>query len=371
MSNSLVASAVDQTSAFSGAYLITDSQSLADAIQSGSWIEGGMAQFSMTLNTAAAIVDPIGTLIANGLGWLLDHVEPLKGWLNDLTGSASEVEAFAQTWNNVSLRMGELSSTAQNRLGDLDALSGATFDAYRAHVTGLAQHLASSANWAGAVSVGLSMASEMVQLAHDLVRDAISQIVGMAVSAAVTAVITLGAGVPAVAVQVGTRVAALTPRIARTVETVVNAMNKLRTMIQQLTHSAEAALRSLTGWKGAVAPTPTITPRKLTVTERYTYRRPSGFRKGVRDEAWDSARASDGLVRDPLTGQVLDRTQPWDMGHKPGYEHWKHQISAADRGISRSEFLDEFNNPDHYRPELPASNRSHQGEDATDAFHGP
>ena len=27
--------------------------------------------------------------------------------------------------------------------------------------------------------------------------------------------------------------------------------------------------------------------------------------------------------------------EPWDMGHKPGYEFWKHQKSAKERGISR------------------------------------
>lgn len=371
MSNPLIAAPVDNTSAFSGAFLITDSQALAEAIQSGSWIDGGMAAFSVALDTAAAIIDPIGTLIANGLGWLLDHIEPLKGWLNDLTGSASEVEAFAQTWSNVSARMYELGATAMNRLGDLDGLSGATFDAYRAHVTGLSQHLSSSGTWAGAVSSGLSMASQMVQLAHDIVRDAISQIVGMAVSAAITAVATLGVGAPAVAVQVGTRVSALTPRIGRTVEAVVNAMNKLRSMIQKLTNSAGEALRSLLGWKGGADAVPTITQRVLTDAEKYTYRRPSSFRAGVRDEVWETAKDGQGVVRDPLTGRVMDPDEPWDMGHRPGFEHWKHEISAADRGISRSEFLDEFNDPSHFRPELPSSNRSHQAEDLTDSWLGP
>ena len=32
--------------------------------------------------------------------------------------------------------------------------------------------------------------------------------------------------------------------------------------------------------------------------------------------------------------------------------------------------LDEYNNSDHYRPELPSSNRSHKGEDLTDNYFG-
>ncbi|RMO91504.1 Rhs protein [Pseudomonas syringae pv. maculicola] len=88
------------------------------------------------------------------------------------------------------------------------------------------------------------------------------------------------------------------------------------------------------------------------------------FRSGVRDKVWENAanKSSDGIVRDPLTNVPLNKAEPWDMGHKPGYEHWKHVRSAEARGISRKQFLDEFNKAEKYRPELPASNRGHFGE---------
>lgn len=250
MSTSLVAAPVDTTSAFSGAFIVTDGQALADAIRSGNWVEGGIAGFSAAMDTVAAVMDPIGTLIANGLGWLLDHIEPLKGWLNDLTGNAAEVQAFAATWSNVGARMSELGVTAQNRLADLDGLSGETITAYTAHVQGLSQHLRTSGQWAGAISTGLSMASSLVQMTHDLVRDAISQIVGMAISAAITAVATVGLATPVIAAQVGSRVSALVPRISKTITTVVNAFTKLRGLVDELSGMAGKALQFLTKWAG-------------------------------------------------------------------------------------------------------------------------
>ena len=114
-----------------------------------------------------------------------------------------------------------------------------------------------------------------------------------------------------------------------------------------------------------------ITPRTLTEAEKQTFKRPSGYRKGVRDEVWNNATGSDGIVRDPLTQKPLNIEEPWDMGHKPGYEFKKHQQSAADREISRKQFLDEHNNPSHYRPELPSSNRGHAGEDVANKYFGP
>lgn len=104
-------------------------------------------------------------------------------------------------------------------------------------------------------------------------------------------------------------------------------------------------------------------------TKQGTYDRPSNFRKGVRDAVWDAAvEPSTGRVRDPLTGRFMSKDQAWDMGHNPGHEFRKHQKDAAERGISREQFLDEHNDPSNYRPELPSSNRSHKGEDLTDDF---
>jgi predicted ribonuclease toxin of YeeF-YezG toxin-antitoxin module len=103
-----------------------------------------------------------------------------------------------------------------------------------------------------------------------------------------------------------------------------------------------------------------------------TYARPSGFRAGVRPQAWNNAiEPSTGRVRDDLTGRFMSPDKPWDMGHQPGYEFRKHAADAEARGISRQQFLDEHNDPTHYRPELPSSNRSHRAEDTSDDFAGP
>jgi RHS repeat-associated protein len=100
------------------------------------------------------------------------------------------------------------------------------------------------------------------------------------------------------------------------------------------------------------------------------YQRPSGFRSGVKDKTWENAKGPNGEVRDPVSNKVMNKSEPWDMGHKPGYEFSKHQQSAKERGITRKQFLNEHNNPSHYRPELPSSNRSHKGEDRTGKYLG-
>lgn len=113
-----------------------------------------------------------------------------------------------------------------------------------------------------------------------------------------------------------------------------------------------------------------IVKRQLTISEKALYKRPSHFRKGVREKVFEDAKDDNGIVHDPLTNDIINEGQSFDMGHKPRYEFWKHQISSANRKISRKQFLNEYNNPDHYRPELANSNRGHQAEDVTAYYDG-
>jgi RHS repeat-associated protein len=92
-----------------------------------------------------------------------------------------------------------------------------------------------------------------------------------------------------------------------------------------------------------------------------TYIRPSGYRAGTRDAAVRNARTADGSLIDPL-GSHIDPSQPWDMGHRPGLKFEDIQRRAAEEGWSRETFMNYHNNPLHYRPELPSTNRSHVAE---------
>jgi len=92
--------------------------------------------------------------------------------------------------------------------------------------------------------------------------------------------------------------------------------------------------------------------------------RPS-FRSGVVQRVWDAAIGPDGLVRDPNTGDVIDWTSGdsrrgvWDMGHVPGQRYADQHARYMAGDLTPAEFRDWYNDPAHYRPELPGNNRSH------------
>ena len=141
MSNPLVAGSVDTATPFSGAGLLDSGAQLADAISSGNWIEGGIGAVSVAVDTATTVVDPLGSLIGAGLGWLMDHFDPLKTWLNDFAGDAGEVAGFAQTWANIAEQMHGSGDELVRVLGDVDELAGEAMDAYRRFQADAAAHL--------------------------------------------------------------------------------------------------------------------------------------------------------------------------------------------------------------------------------------
>ena len=88
-----------------------------------------------------------------------------------------------------------------------------------------------------------------------------------------------------------------------------------------------------------------LVPHQLSDSEKKFYKRSSGYRKNAKETVWDKAKDEQGVVKDPITKKVMDIEEPWDMGYKPGHKFRKHQQSAADRKITRKQFLDEYNNP--------------------------
>lgn len=85
--------------------LVDDIVGLSTAIREGNWVDAALPGVATLMDGIATAIDPLGSLIAWGIGWVLDHINPLKSWLNDLTGNAGAIIGFAQTWSNVATRL--------------------------------------------------------------------------------------------------------------------------------------------------------------------------------------------------------------------------------------------------------------------------
>lgn len=255
--NALVVGPVDTSSALSGTMLLESLAGLSEALESGSWLDIALSGLSTVLDTAAAVMDPLGQLLAAGLGWLMEHLQPLKGWLNDLTGDPGAVTGFAATWQNIAAQTSSAADGyARLVAADLEGMAGEGIEAYGRYADDLAKHLLGMSGSASAVASSLQVAATVVQVVHDIVRDALAEIVGAAISWAAEIVLTVGLGTPWVVSQVATRVSSLATRVGGKVTALIGSTRSLRNLIDAL----KGALSNLAqGLRGA-RPGPMHTP---------------------------------------------------------------------------------------------------------------
>lgn len=338
--NPLVAGPVEMSTPLSGTFLLEDGEALAAAIKNGDWIAGGMAAFAGLADGLATVSDPLGSLVAAGLGWVMEHIEPLKGWMNDLTGDAGEVAGFAGTWANVSTQLGMSADDLAKILADVDEMDGAAIQAYQAFQLDVEKHLRAAGSWADAMSIGLEIASTIVKIVHDVVRDAISEVVGAIISYAAELVFSLGLATPLVIEQVSTRVASLVGRVGKAVTKVVEAGKQLGKLLDQLKRLFKEASdlfdRVLKGVDTPVKTNPKNAPLKNYSGPPWNLdRQANDLRKNIRD--W----AKNHPGYDPTGGlpwsEFLDKyLKGFD---KNGYPDWRWpDKSTAPNGFGGPDF---------------------------------
>ncbi|MFG1647594.1 RHS repeat-associated core domain-containing protein [Amycolatopsis sp. NPDC049252] len=258
MSNPLIAPTQDSTKAYSGISLLETANDLKSAIESGDWASVAMGAVGTALDALSMAMDPFGAILAAGVGWLIEHVGPLKEALNGLTGNADEIAAQSETWKNIA---GELQSVGTD-LGDmvkadLQSWSGPAADAYRQRASDTTTLLETAQKGCEGASSGVKTAGEVVGAVRSLVRDIIAELVGHLISWALQVVFTLGIGLTWVVPQVVAAVAKTASKIADLVTRLVKALKALIPLLKRagsLFDDAAKALKNIKPGKVSAPP---------------------------------------------------------------------------------------------------------------------
>ncbi len=258
-------------SPWAGAGLVESVTDLSTAVGDGAWLDITLAGVGTVADVAAAVSDPLGELLSAGLGWLMEHLDPLQGWLDDLTGDPAAVGAFGSTWQNV----GQALTAAGHELDrivtvDLEDMTGDAVAAYRLRAAEMAEVCRGLGQGASTIVTGLGLAATVVQVVHDVVRDALADVVGAAISWAAELVCSVGLATPLVIEQVTTRVASLATHVGVKITATLTSAHALRDLLTQLT-TAMGALSH--GLHAAIAPGPADSLRRAAddVTDTATH----------------------------------------------------------------------------------------------------
>ncbi|CCH28679.1 hypothetical protein ABZ816_27160 [Actinosynnema sp. NPDC047251] len=259
MNNPLVAERQDSTQSYTGIGPIEAAVDLQQAFASGTWLDQGLALAGGGLEALAFVLDPLGSLIATAVSWIIEHVGPLREALDWLAGDADQIAAYAKTWGNVSQAVTRANETLVNEVGRGAAgWTGASADAYRASITGQSRHITAAARCAEIIGTAVEVSGVLVGTVRAIVREIIAECVATLIARIpqwlLEEAVTLGfatAHVVAAAVAV---IANFVKKIGDKIAQLLRSIAKLRPLLSRLDEIWELIKQGLKALRKGDAP---------------------------------------------------------------------------------------------------------------------
>ncbi|BAL91105.1 hypothetical protein AMIS_58850 [Actinoplanes missouriensis 431] len=233
-----------------GMGLVEDPFEIASGIRSGSWVDASLGGVGMSLEALSLVLDPLGSLMSWGVGWLLEHVEPLREALDHLAGDAAAVSAQSSQWQQVAALMSSAHAGYTARVqADTAGWSGEATEAYRAHAGEQLAAMQGIGVAAGGIASAVMGTGLLVALVREIVRDLIADFVAtLAVRLPQWLAMegfTLGIATPAVASQVASLVSSWAGRIRGFVRGLLTSLRNLLPSTDGLRRILDALVMSV------------------------------------------------------------------------------------------------------------------------------
>lgn len=123
------------------------------------------AGWTTVIDTALTEIDiltsaanPLGALIANGVGWLLEHIPGISDVWDKLMGDAGRIEQMSATWENIARSLDTSRSGYDAASGEIEQWTGPAAESYRR----VAQAYSSALGGASAEAEGLAVVVQIL-----------------------------------------------------------------------------------------------------------------------------------------------------------------------------------------------------------------
>lgn len=205
----------------------------AAALSDHNWSAAVLDVVGVGADTVMARVDPLGAATANGMAWLITHVDPLKGWADELTG---DPEAVARRAGALLTLAGELKEVAvdlrRDAAADVDGQRGLSVQGYRRALLEDAREVERAAAATEAVGRALERAAVVVEAVRSFVVGLISEVLGRAVAKGI--VVVTGIGAPMVAAATAADAISTAARARRALDVLTDCLRVLRSQLRHL-----------------------------------------------------------------------------------------------------------------------------------------
>lgn len=175
--------------------------------------------------------DPIDFFSQLAIGFILEHVEPLKKMLNDFTGDSGAVLGMSASWNSIASSLvstaDEVESTTNNAMSNMYGEAAQRYVQRQQLVAAAMRAVAESSTAFGSA---LSQAADVVDAIHDMVRDAIADVLATCISAVAWSFATLGVAAPAKGAEVSAKVATWVSYIAQIGQALIQLLKAIKSV---------------------------------------------------------------------------------------------------------------------------------------------
>ena len=215
-------------------------------LDAGDWKGGAESALSAVEGIGEIALGGLAGLVSFGVDILLNYVDPLKFWMDQLAGDSAQVNGMAMTWASIgdSLRStaSELDSGSSSAMQNMKGESVSRYLSRQGQVVGSINTLADASATVGSA---VAKAAELVKKTHDYVCKLISDIIGEAVEGVALAGLTLGLSLAKAAISVGERAIAEAWNVQNLLNLLKMAFDELKSLFDILTAAAPAFLSAI------------------------------------------------------------------------------------------------------------------------------
>ncbi|MEV0030045.1 hypothetical protein [Nocardia sp. NPDC050793] len=187
--------------------------------------------------------DPFDYLGSMLMGWVLEHVEPMRKALDSLAGNPGMVTAYSESWSATSEKLAEVAVTWTAAVADdLARWVGAAADAYRAKADSLIADIIAEAALADLLSGVNEKMSKVVDGVRGIVTEILGNLAGILVEIAAILIATAGTASPGLIARAVFEISAATMTVSQMLVKMASALISLGALFRNLVQMVTAVV---------------------------------------------------------------------------------------------------------------------------------
>ncbi|HET6707342.1 hypothetical protein [Amycolatopsis sp.] len=247
-----------------GAGFFEAATGLDKAVKEHDKVAIGIGSAGMALETIGLVLDPIGSLLTAGIGWLIEHITILRWPLDILMGDPIGIAAASEALTAEKKKLEQWSADHQQALDTLmKEWSGQAADQFKKDMDAVTEQLGSLGGYLDEAGKNMKIAGGIVGAFRGILRDLIAMLLATiikgALIAAALAPVTFGASI---AIFIGTTIGTVATALGKIGAKLAQLAKKLGELLQALTKLGKAGddLAAAKPPTSSLTPTPTPKP---------------------------------------------------------------------------------------------------------------